>query len=245
MDLRKIAIPSAEYFSDAELRTLFSKELVILPIRLESSLADCWKTYEKLKRELSRVLGARTVKDLPSPEDLAFSPVRSLTDREDNWRFFSSIARISLSRCELCARQLRSVQKAHILSRRFFKSLAFKRRSIWRAYEASPTNTLLLCGHCHDVVDKDSIRMPRLQLRRLLVRRRRTNRLLAKLLREDIRKTEMYRAILEEYRAEALKTWQSGFRHFLAELLYKKDLWHHLGYVREKYYRYLLNRGRA
>ena len=130
---RDIKTPALEFFSDAEFRPLFSKDFLILAINVQRALARSWETHETVKRHFGRVLGARALKDLPAPADLDLSHAIELrASNQEDWRTFSKITKISLARCELCGRQLRAIQKAHILSRRFFRSLAFKRRAAWR-----------------------------------------------------------------------------------------------------------------
>ena len=69
--------------------------------------------------------------------------------------------------------------------------------------------------------------------------------MLIKLLRGDLNRIESFIVALEAYRRKAVNAWRHDFNRFLAKLLYEKDLWRSLGYVRERYYRYLLTKPRA
>jgi hypothetical protein len=185
MITRAPSTPPVAYFSNPELRALFAREFLVLVLRRQGLLTSAGETYERVRSEFGSVLGLRAVQDLPSPQDLNLSQIPMLRIKNhDHWVSFSKISDIPLRMCELCDRRLQAVQNAHILSRRFFRSLAFKRRPTWRMYETSPVNILRLCGHCHDVIDKPSLSAPRVQLSRMIARRRRANRRLASFCRE-------------------------------------------------------------
>lgn len=226
-----IRIPAPEYFSDPELRSLFLREFLFLCLVFQSTLDKSNEAYEDVRVHFTIALGlrSRAIKDLPSPNQLDLNWVHNL-NVQWGWNTFCEVGRIPLHSCELCGRRLRAVQKAHIITRRYFRSLDPEARRVWQLYENSPTNILRLCGHCHDVVDKPSLTIPRRQLRRLISKRRRANKRLIRLLKRDVRKLDIYTKQLKKFLDKEKSGRRQDFNRFMfnclvAGLLHKKSLW--------------------